>query len=234
MTLAVEKELEWADVYGRARVAAPEAFHDDRLLNFWGGRWRCDGTPVPAVSPLDGTEITGPSMLDAAAAAKAVRASLNEHRTWAFASSAERADRVLAALTDLAREHDLLALLQAWERGTAWSPAAADVDRCLDGVREHLAESRRKQETLRGPVSNVGGEGGPLGVLLRAMLTQALDGVAALAKAPASGGVACLTLAVALAARHGLPLTLVSGVDPGVTAALTRPDVVGRVADWSG
>ncbi|PRX46435.1 acyl-CoA reductase-like NAD-dependent aldehyde dehydrogenase [Prauserella shujinwangii] len=231
--LMVKPGTEWATVYARARAAAPEAFEDDRLLNFWGGRWRREGTPVPAVSPVDGTEIAGPPMVDAVAAAKAVRASLNEHRTWSFAPLTERRIRIAAALDDLAGHRDLLALLLVWEIGKTWRSATADVDRCLDGVRWYLEQidgMLADRRPLRGPVSNIASWNYPMSVLMHAMLVQALAGNAAIAKAPTDGGVACLTLATALAARHGLPLTLISGSGPELSAALVRSDIIGCVA----
>ncbi|WP_199433389.1 aldehyde dehydrogenase family protein [Qaidamihabitans albus] len=230
MTLALKPGTEWASVYGRARAAAPEAFHDDRLLNFWGGRWRREGAPEPAVSPIDGTEIAGPPMLDAVAAAKAVRASLNEHRTWSFASLAERRARVGAAADDLAEHRELLALLLVWEIGKTWRSATADVDRCVDGVRwycEHIDGMLAGRTPLPGPVSNIASWNYPMSVLMHAMLVQALAGNAAIAKAPTDGGVGCLTLATALAARHGVPLTLVSGSGSELSAPLVRSDIIG-------
>ena len=44
-----------------------------------------------------------------------------------------------------------------------------------------------------------------MSVLVHAMLVQALAGNAVIAKTPTDGGVACLTLACALAAREGIP-----------------------------
>ncbi|MGH3520365.1 MAG: aldehyde dehydrogenase family protein [Haloechinothrix sp.] len=230
MTLALKPGTGWSAVYGRAQDAAPDAFHDDRLLNFWGGRWRREGSPVPAVSPIDGTEVAGPPLLDAETAPRAVRASLNEHRTWSLAPLSERKARVVAALDDLSEYRDLLALLLVWEIGKTWRAATADVDRCIDGVYWYVEEidgMLAGREPLPGPVSNIASWNYPMSVLMHAMLVQALAGNAAIAKAPTDGGVNCLTLATAVAARHGLPLTLFSGSGCELSAALVRSDMIG-------
>jgi acyl-CoA reductase-like NAD-dependent aldehyde dehydrogenase len=216
---------EWESVWRRCRSVAPEAFQDGRPLNFWGGRWRLEGTPTETTSPLDGTVLAGPTLLETADAKRAVRASLNEHRTWCLASLAERTRRVLAALDDLTEHRDLLALLLVWEMGQTWQAALSDVDSCLDAVRRGAGQ----HEPLPGPVSHRTSCERPMGVLMRAMLAQALTGNAAVAKAPA-GGVHCLTLATALAARHGVPLTLVSGGEAELAEALVTSSMLGSVS----
>lgn len=225
MRLFVKPGTDWESVSGRCRSVAPEAFRDGRPLNFWGGRWRLEGTPTETTSPLDGSVFGGPMLLETADAKRAVRASLNEHRTWAVASVAERAKRVLAAVDDLAENRELLALLLVWEMGKTWPAALSDVDSCLDGVRCHAEQD----DPLRGPVSHPSGCDRPMGVLLRAMFEQALIGNAAVAQAPA-GGVHCLTLATALAARHGVPLTLVNGTASDLSEALVSSSMLGSVS----
>ncbi|MEV4890758.1 hypothetical protein AB0K48_15335, partial [Nonomuraea sp. NPDC055795] len=44
----------WQDTYDRCCTAAPEAFHDDRVLNHWGGFWHRDGRLISlfTVAPL--------------------------------------------------------------------------------------------------------------------------------------------------------------------------------------
>ncbi|MGK3104059.1 aldehyde dehydrogenase family protein [Streptomyces antimycoticus] len=51
-----------------------------------------------------------------------------------------------------------------------------------------------------------------------------------MAKAPTDGGPACLTLACALAAREGIPVTLVSGSGGELSEALVRSPEIGRVS----
>jgi acyl-CoA reductase-like NAD-dependent aldehyde dehydrogenase len=69
-----------------------------------------------------------------------------------------------------------------------------------------------------------------MSVLVRAMLVQALAGNAVIAKTPTGGGLACLALATALAAREGIPLTLVSGSGGELSEALVRASEIGCVS----
>jgi acyl-CoA reductase-like NAD-dependent aldehyde dehydrogenase len=216
MGLALKPGTEWRTVYGRARAAAPEAFGDEGPLNYWGGRWRPEGEPEAATSPIDGSAVTGPPRLDAGSAHRAVRDSFHEHRTWRVASLEDRKARVSASVDALAAHRELLALLLVWETGKTWASAGADVDRCVDGVRRCLGKIDGLLEgrsPSRGPVADVADGEHPMGVLMRAMLVQALAGSAVIAEAPADGGANCLTLAIALAGRHGLPFTLLSGTE---------------------
>ncbi|MDT3723784.1 aldehyde dehydrogenase family protein [Streptomyces sp. DSM 41972] len=69
-----------------------------------------------------------------------------------------------------------------------------------------------------------------MSVLVHALLVQALAGNAVVAKTPTDGGVACLTLATALAAREGVPVTLVSGSGGELSEALVRAPEIGCVS----
>ncbi|WP_277304270.1 aldehyde dehydrogenase family protein [Spongiactinospora sp. TRM90649] len=225
--------MAWHDAYTRGHAVAPEAFHDDRVLNHWDGRWQRDGTAAPDTSPVDGTVIAGPPRLDRSTALRAVRASLDEHREWRHVPLAERKTRVSAALDALAEHRDLLSLLLVWEIGKPWRLATADVDRCIDGVRWYVDEIDRMIEgrtPLPGPVSNIASWNYPMSVLMHAMLVQLLAGNAVIAKTPTDGGVSCLTLACALAVREGLPITLVSGGGAELSPALVRAGELGCVS----
>ncbi|MEU8251604.1 aldehyde dehydrogenase family protein [Nonomuraea sp. NPDC048916] len=225
--------MSWTDAHDRCCAAAPEAFHDDRVLNHWGGFWQRDGRPAPVFSPVDGTAITGPPRLDRAGAARAVAGSVDEHRQWRHVPLAERRARVSAAVESMAAHRDLLALLLVWEIGKPWKTACADVDRCLDGVRWYLGEIDRMvagRTPLPGPVSNIASWNYPMSVLMHAMLVQALAGNAVIAKTPTGGGLSCLTLATALAVREGLPVTLVSGGGAELSPVLVRGRSVGCVS----
>jgi acyl-CoA reductase-like NAD-dependent aldehyde dehydrogenase len=229
MAPALKPGTEWQTTYGRAQAVAPEAFRDNGLLNYWGGRWR-EGAPRQATSPLDGSAISGPPDLDTRSAQRAVVESLYQHRTWSMAPLAERKSRVSAAIEDIAEHRELLALLLVWEIGRTWPSALTEVDRCVDGVRWYLEEIEEMmvgRTPLRGPVGNIAAWNQPMSVLMHAVLVQALAGNAAIVKAPSDGGVNCLTLATALAARHGLPLTLVSGSGSELSASLVSSPVIG-------
>ncbi|MGQ4445077.1 aldehyde dehydrogenase family protein, partial [Streptomyces violaceoruber] len=80
------------------------------------------------------------------------------------------------------------------------------------------------------PVSNIASWNYPMSVLVHALLVQALAGNAVIAKTPTDGGVACLTLACALAAREGLPVTLLSGSGRELSQALVRAPEIGCVS----
>ncbi|MFI1971217.1 aldehyde dehydrogenase [Streptomyces cinnamoneus] len=232
-TLILRPGTEWATAWQRCQALAPEAFRDDRVLNLWNGLWQADGRPLPATTPVDGTPIAGPPRLDAATAHHAVRASLDQHRAWRDVPLAERKAMVGATLDALAEHRDLLALLLVWEIGKPWRLARADVDRAIEGVRWYVAEIDRMtagRVPLPGPVSNIASWNYPMSVLVHAMLVQALAGNAVIAKTPTDGGLACLTLACALAAREGLPVTLVSGGGADLSEALVRAPEVGCVS----
>ncbi|MEV4287642.1 aldehyde dehydrogenase family protein [Nonomuraea bangladeshensis] len=223
----------WHDAYDRCRTAAPEAFHDDRVLNHWGGIWHRDGRPVPGFSPLDGTAIAGPPRLDRAGAGRAVAGAVEEHRRWRHVPLAARKAMVTAAVESMAAHRDLLALLLVWEIGKPWRTARADVDRCLDGVRWYVDEIDRMtagRTPLPGPVSNIASWNYPMSVLMHAMLVQALAGNAVIAKTPTDGGLSCLTLACALAVREGLPFTLVSGGGAELSPVLAGGRALGCVS----
>ncbi|MES4907533.1 MULTISPECIES: aldehyde dehydrogenase family protein [unclassified Streptomyces] len=232
-TLTHKPGTTWADAWQRCLAAAPEAFRDDRVLNLWDGRWHPDGHPLPATTPVDGTPIPGPPRLDAATARRAVRAALDQHRAWRHIALPERRARVAATLDALAAHRELLALLLVWEIGKPWRLAQADVDRAIDGVRWYADGIDRMLEgrsPLPGPVSNIASWNYPMSVLAHAMLVQALAGNAVIAKTPTDGGLACLTLAAALAAREGVPFTLVSGSGGELSEALVRSPEIGCVS----
>jgi len=223
MTLVLKPGTAFSDAWSRCQVVAPEAFAEDRVLNLWGGRWRFDGSPSPATSPVDGSEIPGPPRLDTEDAAAAVRACLDQHRTWRSVPLAERRARVSAVLDAFTEHRDLLSLLLVWEIGKPWKLATADTDRCISGVRWYVDEIERMlggRAPLDGPVSNVASWNYPMSVLVHAMLVQVLAGNAVIAKTPTDGGLSCLTLACALAAREGLPVSLVSGGGAQLSPAL--------------
>ncbi|MFH8407416.1 aldehyde dehydrogenase family protein [Streptomyces sp. NPDC018019] len=236
-TLILKPGMSWQDAWSRSLAAAPEAFRDERVLNLWAGAWHADGDPLPATTPVDNTPIAGPPRLDADAALRAVRAALDQHRAWRHVPLPERKARVTAALDALDEHRDLLALLLVWEIGKPWALARADVDRAVDGVRWYVAEIDRMlvsdagpRTPLPGPVSNIASWNYPMSVLVHAMLVQALAGNAVIAKTPTDGGLACLTLACALAHRAGVPATLVSGTGGELSPALVRAPEIGCVS----
>ncbi|WP_030856264.1 aldehyde dehydrogenase family protein [Streptomyces sp. NRRL S-37] len=232
-TLTLKSGTSWTDAWQRCLTVAPEAFRDDRVLNLWDSAWQPDGRPLPAVSPVDGSPVAGPPRLDRTTARQAVRAALDRHRAWRHVPLPERKARVAATLDALTQHRELLALLLVWEIGKPWRLAQADVDRAVDGVRwyvDGIDGMLAGRSPLDGPVSNIASWNYPMSVLVHAVLVQALAGNAVIAKTPTDGGVACLTLASALAAREGIPVTLVSGSGGELSEALVRAPEIGCVS----
>src|SRR3954451_5498224 len=231
--LHLKPGTEWAAVLGQAADTAPEAFGTDRLHNLIDGSWRPNGDPELMVTPVDGTKLIGLPRLSAGEAQHAVHASAAALRSWARTPLAERKARVAAAVEAMAASRDELALLLAWEIGKPWKLACADVDRALDGVRWYLEEIDTMlgdRAPLDGPVSNIASWNYPMSVLVHAELVQLLAGNAVLAKTPSQGGAACLTLAHALMAREGLPVTLLSGGGAELSSVLVRSPEIGAMA----
>jgi len=223
----------WDDTWHRCLTIAPEAFRADRTLNLWNGNWHADGVVMVAKSPIDGGIIAGPPQVDTLTAQRAVRASLDQHRHWRYFPLAERRARVTAALDTLSEYRDLLALLLVHEIGKPWQLAKADVERAIVGVRwytENIEGMLHGRSPLDGPVSNIASWNYPMSVLFHAMLVQALAGNATLAKVPTNGGLSCLTLACAFAAREGIPITLVSGSGSELSAVLVDSSEIGCVS----
>jgi acyl-CoA reductase-like NAD-dependent aldehyde dehydrogenase len=77
-----------------------------------------------------------------------------------------------------------------------------------------------------GVISNIASRNYPLSVLVHAMLVQALSGNAVIAKTPSDGGLCALTLALGIARRCGLPVSLVSGSGAQLSEALVRNDAI--------
>ncbi len=233
MSLHVKPGAEWATVLGRAAAAAPEAFGTDRLFNLIDGSWRPNGDPEMLVSPVDGAKLIGLPRLSAGEARHAVQAATGAHAQWATTPVSERKGRVSAAVDAMSAHRDTLASLLAWEIGKPWRLACADVDRALDGVRWYVEEIDAMlgdRTPLDGPVSNIASWNYPMSVLVHAELVQLLAGNAVLAKTPSQGGAACLTLAHALMAREGLPVSLLSGSGAELSSVLVRSPEIGALA----
>lgn len=237
MGLRLKPGTSWWETYARCLSVAPEAFDSDRLRNLAGGQWQRLGTPGDHVTPVDGTPIPGPPRISHAEALAAVADARKEHEAWGRVDLEERKSRVTAAVDAMTEHRDLLALLLVWEIGKPWRLACADVDRCLDGVRWYVSQIDRQLGTdgeqrmpLPGPVSNIASWNYPMSVQVHAEAVQALAGNAVVAKTPSQGGFHCLTLAHALMARAGLPVTLLSGVGAKLGDALIRSDGIGALA----
>ena len=232
MTLIIKPGNSWADFYARARAAAPEAFETNALRNLIGGEWLAIGETKPHKTPVDDTTIIGAPAITADDAAKAMSASVAQHRDWSRVPLDERTARVVAALAMLREHRETIAGLLMWEIGKPWRIACDDIDRCISGVEWYVSQIDRQLEgrqPLRGPVSNIASWNYPLSVLVHSELVQVLAGNAVVAKTPTQGGFHALTLAHALMARAGLPVTLVSGSGAALSDALISTPEVGAL-----
>ena len=236
--LVLKPGTSWSETYARCVAEAPEAFESDRILNLFDGRWQRVGRPGYHVTPVDGSSIQGPPQVDRATAAAAVDAAVGQHAEWAKVELDERRERVSTAVDLMAAHRDLLAMLLVWEIGKPWRLACADVDRGLDGVRWYIEEIDRQLDAagdaargpLPGPVSNIASWNYPMSVQVHAELVQALAGNAVVAKTPSQGGFHCLTLAHAMMARAGLPVTLLSGTGSKLGDVLISNPGIGALA----
>ncbi len=230
--LHIPESASWSTVSRRARELCPEAFHEGRPQNLIAGKWGQPGNPTRYSSPNDGTELYSLPMLDLATAAVAVRAAAKEQEAWGALPFDDRRLRVTAAVADLEKNRDLLALTLAWEIGKPMRLAQNDVDRCIEGVKWYLdeAEVMSAGRTPLGLISNIASWNYPMSVLMHAVLVQVLVGNAAIAKTPTDGGAYTLTLAFALARRNGLPVSLVSGSGGRLSEALVRHEAIDCLA----
>jgi acyl-CoA reductase-like NAD-dependent aldehyde dehydrogenase len=213
-------------VLARAHALAPDAIAaDGSVRNCVAGRWSSAGAaPHPVRSPVDQTALGTLPMLTAEAAARAVESAADESARWRALPLDQRIDRVRRALADLRAARDTLALTLMWEIGKPFALAAADVDRCIDGVEWYCAsipDIIHDREPL-GLVSNIASWNYPLSVLVHAALVQALAGNAVIAKTPTDGGGFAIAICVAIARRHDIPLSLVSGFGGPLSHALVR------------
>jgi acyl-CoA reductase-like NAD-dependent aldehyde dehydrogenase len=233
MELVLKAGTAFQEVYAKARNAAPEAFGADHLNNLVGGSWVSSGETAPHTSPIDGSAIIGPPKLGAAEVEAAVKASVAQDQEWSRVPLAERKERVAQALVGLREQRDTIAQFLIWEIGKPWKLACADVDRAIEGVEWYLEEIDRQMQgrtPLPGPVSNIASWNYPLSVLVHAELVQLLAGNAVIAKTPSQGGFHSLTLAHAVMARAGLPVTLISGNGSQIGEALISSPELGALA----
>jgi len=233
MELVLRAGTEFAAIYGRARAAAPEAFGETELRNLLGGQWVASGSTQPHTTAVDGSSIIGAPKLVAAEAEAAVAAAVAQDKDWSKVPLAERKAMVAQALDGIREQRDTIAQFLIWEIGKPWKLACADVDRAIEGVEWYLDEIDRQMQgrtPLPGPVSNIASWNYPLSVLVHAELVQLLAGNAVIAKTPSQGGFHALTLAHAIMARAGLPVTLISGNGADLGEALISSPELGALA----
>jgi acyl-CoA reductase-like NAD-dependent aldehyde dehydrogenase len=218
---------EWPTLYARVRAILPEAFGaHGQILNLIEGEWGHPGRGRRSLSPCDATPLCTFPMVDLETARRAVRFAAAEHTCWTRVDLDERRQRTAACVAELRRHRELLASLLVWEIGKPYQQALVSVDRCLGGVEWYSAEIETMLARRRplGVISNIASWNYPLSVLVHAMLVQVLAGNAVMAKTPSDGGLCALTLALGIARRCGLPVSLVSGSGGELSEALVRND----------
>lgn len=233
MGLVIKAGTDFESVYKSARAIAPEAFDEGSIRNLIGGNWEAVGNQAPHKSPIDQSDIIGPSMLGLQEGERAVAEAIKQDAEWAKVDLDERKARVAKANALLREHRETIALFLVWEIGKPWRLALADVDRCIEGVDWYIAEIERQLQArtpLPGPISNIASWNYPLSVLVHAELVELLAGNAVIAKTPTQGGFHALTLSHALMARAGLPVTLLSGAGAELSPALVSSEGLGALS----
>ena len=231
----VKPEAEWQTLLRRVQSVVPEAFDaNGRVLNLKCGEWRNAGNGKLFLSPVDGSPLGLYPMLDLESGKKAVHFARQECTQWANTDLDERKRRVQECLSALKEHRELLAYLLVWEIGKPFRQATVSVERCISGVEWYIAHIEtmlqgRARKPL-GLISNIASWNYPLSVLVHALLVQMLAGNSVIAKTPSDGGLYALTLALGLARRAGLPVSLVSGSGGELSEALVRNDNVDCLA----
>jgi len=229
----VHPDYQWDTLAAAARALTPEAFQTNgHPLNLIDGAWCEPGHRKQFQTSVDGSVITHLPMIDLATACRAVKAAARQSEAWKTVPLEERAVRVKACVDALKANRKLLSGLLVWEIGKPVHLAEIDVDRCISGVEWYLANiwEFMVDRSPLGLVSNIASWNYPYSVLMHALLVHMLAGNGVIAKTPTDGGLMSLTVGCALAARAGLPISLVSGSGGQLSAALVNNEQVSALA----
>lgn len=237
MLLVVSKfispQASWPNLIAQHRQVLPEAFGPEgNLVNLIAGEWSNPGHGKLFLSPVDATPLGRYPMIRLEAARLAVVAAEKEFHAWAKTDLDERKRRVCATLDDLELHGDLLAKTLVWEIGKPYAQTKVSVERCITGVRWYVGQIDKMMDGRKplGLISNIASWNYPLSVLVHAILVQCLAGNSVIAKTPTDGGIHAVTLALGLARRNGLPVSLVSGSGGELSDALVRNDAISCLA----
>lgn len=223
----------WQTLAAQALSLVPEAFQSiGQPLNLIDGSWGAPGRRKHCQSPIDGSLTAQLPMIDLPTAKRAVEAAARQGRGWGAVDLDERRRRVTECLAALKQHRALLAGLLVWEIGKPLHLAEVDIDRCVSGVEWYVAhvEEFVRDRTPLGLISNIASWNYPYSVLMHALLVHMLAGNSVIAKTPTDGGLMALTVACALAARAGLPVSLVSGSGGALSDALVNNENVAALA----
>ncbi len=219
----------WSTLLNELKTACPECFNTNGdLLNLIKGEWQNEGNLKPFNSSIDGTLLGYYPMLKAQEGKEAVEHCAEAFKSWEKVDLDKRKELVSNTLDEMEKHKTLLSYLLMWEIGKPHLQSLDGVERCIDGVRWYVdeIESMMVDRTSLGVISNIASWNYPLSVLVHACLVQVLAGNAVIAKTPSDGGLWSLTLCFAIAKRHGLPVSLISGSGGVLSEALVTHDAV--------
>lgn len=223
------EKAKWETLLTSMKSLVPEAFDQEgNVLNLIKGSWQEAGNKKLFNSCVDGTILGHYPMLGAEICKEGVAFCAKEFKDWSKVDLDTRKEKVTLALDDLEKHKELIAYLLVWEIGKPYPQALTGVERCISGVRwyvENIEKMLANREPI-GVVSNIASWNYPLSVLVHACLIQVLAGNAVIAKTPSDGGLFSLTLSFALAKKHGLPISLVSGSGGVLSTALVKNELI--------
>jgi len=233
MSKFISPSASWPNLIEQHRKVVPEAFGPEgNLFNLIGGEWCQPGHGKLFLSPVDATPLGRYPMIRLEAARTAVVAAEVEFHAWSKTDLDERKQKVSETLDDMEKHADLFAKTLVWEIGKPYGQSKVSVERCISGVRWYVGQIEKMMEGRKplGLISNIASWNYPLSVLIHAVLVQCLAGNSVIAKTPTDGGIHSVTLAMALARRRGLPVSLVSGSGGELSDALVRNEAISCLA----
>lgn len=233
MSKIIPPHASWSTIVAQHRNILPEAFGPEgNLYNLIAGQWSHLGHGKVFLSAVDATPLGRYPMIRLDVARVAVAAAEAEFHAWSKTDLDERKRRVSETLDDLEKHSELLARTLVWEIGKPYPQAKVSVERCISGARWYVGQIERMMAGRKplGLISNIASWNYPLSVLVHAILVQCLSGNSVIAKTPTDGGIYSLTLALGLARRRGLPVSLLSGSGGELSDALVRNDAISCLA----
>jgi acyl-CoA reductase-like NAD-dependent aldehyde dehydrogenase len=229
MAKTVLPTAKWDYLIQQLETLVPEMFNTEgKVLNNIAGQWKYAGRSKTYLSPVDGSLLGNIPMLNSELVKEAVAAAAAEFIDWKAIPLSVRKEKIGAVLADFVTHQQLLAYLLTWEIGKPVKQSLTSVERTISGVQWYMdnAEAMLEGREPLGLASNIASWNYPMSVLMHTMLVQALAGNSVIAKVPTDGGLYTLSFAVALARRHGLPFTLVSGSGSEIGEALIKSDEI--------
>lgn len=223
MAKVILEKVNWDNLFSQLKSIAPECFNQEGdILNLIEGKWQKEGNLRPFNSSVDGTLLGHYPMLQKEDALQAVEYGKEDFNKWSKISLERRKEKVSSVVKEIEKHKELIALLLVWEIGKPYKQSLTGVERCIDGVYWYIEniDNMMDSRTPLGLISNIASWNYPLSVLVHACLVQVLCGSAVIAKTPTDGGLFALTLCFAIARRHDLPVSLLSGSGAVLSDAL--------------